>query len=125
MSFTSCITWSTADNRVAGRSVVDRSVVDSLVVDRSVEDRSVVDHSVVDLSVVDRSGSGSQYVVHTNYGFTQLCVHTIKRYTPRMYRASTVESPSLPRPRMFDDLDDPLLQPASIFTSLPLSLSIQ
>ena len=41
--------------------------------------------------VVDRSGSGSRYVVHTNYVFTQLCVHTIKRYTPRMDHDPSLE----------------------------------
>ena len=58
--------------------------IGSPVVDRSVVDRSVMDHSVVDRYVVDRSGSESRYVVHTNYMSTQLCVHTIKRYTHRM-----------------------------------------
>ena len=58
--------WSIADTRVVGHSVVDRSVVD-----RSVVDRSVVDHSVVDSSVVV-------------CGTQQLCVDTIKRYTPMM-----------------------------------------
>ena len=39
ISFTSCITWSTADTRVAGRYEADRSVVDRSVVYRSVVDR--------------------------------------------------------------------------------------
>ena len=40
-------------------------------------------------------------------------------------RASTVGSPTLLGPRMFDDLGDQLLQLAPIFTYLPLSLAIQ
>ena len=66
--------WSIADTRVVGHSVVDRSVVD-----RSVVDRSVVDHSVVDSSVVV-------------CGTQQLCVDTIKRYTPMMDRDQCLES---------------------------------
>ena len=91
------------------------------------------DNQVASRSVADRSCSGSLGLWIALYGPQELCAHTIKWYTPGIDLGQSHEFLIGHPPSnhchfydltMFDDFDDPLLQPASIFTHNPLSLSI-
>ena len=84
--------WSTADTRVADRSVMDRSVVGSELLGRKVMYHEVVDRGVVYRRVVDRG------VVDGSRCPRQLWVHTNQQYTPRIDRCRSVAS-SIGHPR--------------------------